>query len=104
LAASGVAQLELRGHEVISVFDLDSAYRAMDECGPSIHMIIADQLLPDGYGKDFVIEMKERFPKCLFAIVSGCLEPDDMKKLSSQGIPYFHKPLLYAKVFEELRR
>lgn len=104
LAATGVAQLEARGHEVVPVYELESARKFMETDGNSIHMIIADQRLPDGFGIEFLISIKHQYPRCLMAVVSGCLERDEMELLSSLDIPYFHKPLLYAKVLDHLRK
>lgn len=66
-------------------------------------MIISDHRLQDVLGIQFVLEIREQFPDCKCAIVSGCLTPKDIEKLEEHKIPYYLKPLLYARVVEEMR-
>ena len=99
----GVAQLEHR-YTVYPVSNLTDARAIMNNPAMPVHLVLADHRLPDGQGVQFVIEMKEQFPKCQYVIVSGCLTTEDMEQLDEDEIPYFHKPLLYGKVVEEFRR
>ncbi|CAA6694511.1 MULTISPECIES: response regulator [unclassified Lentimonas] len=99
----GVAQLQHR-YTVYPVSNLAEAREIMNNPAMPVHMVLADHRLPDGQGVEFVIEMKEQFPHCEYAIVSGCLTAENMEALEESEIPYFHKPLLYAKVVEAFRR
>jgi len=103
LQASGVAQLELKGHKVYPTNDLSESRAILSDEAIEIDLIISDHRLPDGLGIQFVIEIREQFPDCKCAIVSGCLTPKDIETLEEHGIPYFRKPLLYARVLEEMR-
>ena len=104
LRESGVAQLELHRYTVYPVSNLVEAREIMDDPATPVHLVIADHCLPDGQGVQFVIEMKELFPKCQYVIVSGCLTDANISELKEKEIPYFVKPLLYGKVVEEFRR
>ena len=104
LLEAAVAQLELRGYTVYPAADIATAREVMLNPSTPVHLILADYNLSDGFGIDFVIEMKAQFPESLYAIVSGCLTDKNVSYLEEQGIPYFRKPLLYGKVVEELRR
>jgi response regulator of citrate/malate metabolism len=104
LAAAAVLQLEMRGHTVYPVYDLLSACKVMLDESRMVDLIIADHHLPDGFSIQFVIEMQDEYPHCQSAIVSGCLTDKDISTLQEYEIPYFHKPFLYTKILEELRR
>lgn len=104
LAATGVAQLELKGYTVFPAYDIAQAQAVLDDPERPVHFVITDHRLPDGMGIPFVIELKESLPRCKCAVVSGCLSDIDIDKLVAHDIPYYHKPLLYAKVIDELRR
>ena len=104
LRESGVAQLELHKYTVYPVSNLTEAREVMEDSSKHVNLVLADQSLPDGQGIQFVIEMKEQFPSCQYAIVSGCLTDGNVSLLEEKEIPYFRKPLLYGKVVEEFRR
>lgn len=104
LAATGVAQLELKGYTVFPAYDLAEAKVVLEDPERQIHYVIADHRLPDGMGIEFVSKLKETSPRCKCAVVSGCLSEQDIQKLVERKIPYYHKPLLYGKVIDELRR
>lgn len=103
LAATAIMQLEGRGYTVYPVYDLVSAREVMADEARVVHLILSDHRLSDGLGIQFAIEMREAFPNCPCAIISGCLTSQDISKLEENQIPYYHKPLLYCKVVEELR-
>ena len=100
----GVAQLELHNYTVYPVSNLDAARAIMVNPSMPVHLVVADHRLPDGQGVDFVIEMKEQFPDCMYTIVSGCLTDENVSALEGNGIPYHRKPLLYGQVVEAFRR
>jgi len=104
LAVTGVAQLELRGYTVFPAYDIAEAQAVLDDPERSVHFVITDHRLPDGLGIQFVIDMRESFPRSKCAVVSGCLTSQDIEKLEAHKIPYYHKPLLYGKVIDDLRR
>ncbi len=104
LREAGVAQLELHRYTVYPVSNLADAREIMADASMPVHLVLADQSLPDGQGIQFVIEMKEQFPDCEYAIVSGCLTDGNVSLLEEKEIPFFRKPLLYGKVVEECRR
>ncbi len=104
LAATGVAQLELKGYDVFPAYDIAEAQAILDNAEQNIHFVISDHRLPDGMGIQFVIEMRKEHPRCKYAVVSGCLTDRDIDVLEEESIPYYRKPLLYGKVIDDLRR
>lgn len=104
LAATGISQLELKGYTVFPAYNIEEAQAILDDPEKIIHFIITDHRLPDGLGIQFLLEMKESFPMRKCAVVSACLTDADIEHMEEHDIPYFHKPLLYAKVIDELRR
>ncbi|WP_309400419.1 hypothetical protein [Cerasicoccus maritimus] len=103
LSAIGVEQLRNLGHSVYPALDLAEARQIVEENWQSIHLIMADHRLPDGRGIDFLMEVKQLYPRIKLAVVSGCLTPVDEETLRSAQIPYFTKPLLYRQVIKKLR-
>lgn len=104
LQVSGVLQLESKGHKVFATHDLEASRVILSDESIKIDLIISDHRLPDGLGIQFIIEIREQFPDFPAAIVSGCLNHDDIEILERHQIPYFRKPLLYAQVIDELRK
>jgi two-component system response regulator PilR (NtrC family) len=104
LQASGVMQLELKGHKVYPTSDLAESRALLSDQEMTIDLIISDHRLPDGLGVQFVIEIRELYPDCRCVIVSGCLTPKDIEELKAHQIPYYRKPLLYARVLDEMRK
>jgi DNA-binding NtrC family response regulator len=104
LAVTAIAQLELKGYTVFPAYDIAGAQAVLDDPERRVDFIIADHRLPDGMGIQFLIEIKQSFPQCKCAIVSACLTDQNIETLQALKIPYYHKPLLYGKVIDELRR
>ena len=104
LSTSAVMQLEAKGHQVTPVYDIAEARDALGNPEQKFQVVIADHQLPDGFGIHFVESIRDQYPHCAFAIVSGCLVTEDVDRLERAKIPYFRKPLLYAKVLDEVRR
>jgi DNA-binding NtrC family response regulator len=104
LAATGVLQLETKGYTVFPAFNVEEARAILDDPKNKVHYVIADHRLPGMTGIDFLIELTERICPSRFAIVSGCLTDADIERLKKHQIAYYHKPLLYGKVIDELRR
>lgn len=104
LSASAVMQLEMKGHQVDPAYDLKQARSALEQEGKKYQVVIADHQLPDGLGIQFIQEVRESRPECVFAIVSGHLGEREIESLKAAGIPFFQKPLIYSKVLDQLRR
>lgn len=103
LSAIGVEQLRNLGHSVYPALDLAEAREIVEANWQSIHLIMADHRLPDGRGIDFLMEVKQLYPRIKLAVVSGCLTPADEETLRLAEIPFFTKPLLYRQVIKKLR-
>jgi len=103
LNAIGVEQLRKLGHTVYPALDISEAREIIDEQWQTLHLIIADHRLPDGRGVDYLLEVKQRYPRIKLAVVSGCLSSQDEETLTMAEIPYFRKPLLYRQVMKQLR-
>ena len=97
-------QLRAMGHKVHSMLGIEQARRFMEEHPDSIDLIIADHRLPDGQGIKFVIGARRDNPRLKVAVVSGCLNEDDIALLQQEQIHYFTKPLLYSTVLRALTR
>lgn len=104
LALLGAAQLELKGCTVFVASDLAEAQAILDDPERTVHYVITDHRLPDGMGIQFVIDIKNTFSMGKCAVVSGCLSPRDIEMLDAHNISYYHKPLLYGAVLDDLRR
>lgn len=103
LNAIGVEQLRNLGHTVYPALDLSEARAIVEEDWQSLHLIIADHRLPDGAGIEYLLEVKQLYPRIKLAVVSGCLSANDEHTLNIAEIPYFTKPLLYRQVMQKLR-
>jgi DNA-binding NtrC family response regulator len=97
-------QLRSMGHQVNSMLGIEEARRYMDDHPDTTDLIIADHRLPDGQGVKFVIEARRANPRLKVAVVSGCLNDDDIALLQQERIHYFNKPLLYSTVLRALTR
>ena len=104
LLSSAVEQLELKGYRIYPAYSISESQAVLNDQSIRIDLIIADHELPDGRGVKFLIEHRAKKPHCHCAVVSGCLTAHDIVLLEENEIPYFHKPLLYVKVIEELRK
>ncbi len=105
LSKLGKQQMELLGHEVVSTATLQEAQQLWESQGEArYNIVITDHRLPDGRGIDFVIDLRENYPKLKCAVVSGCLTLTDRQLLKLYNIPYFLKPVLYSSVLKELRK
>lgn len=103
LNAIGVEQLRNLGHTVHPALDLSEARGVLEENWQTLHLIIADHRLPDGAGIEYLLEVKQLYPRIKLAVVSGCLSATDEHTLQVAEIPYFTKPLLYRQVMHKLR-
>lgn len=104
LAATGISPLELKGYTVYPAYGIEEAQALLDDPEKVIHFIITDYRVLDGFGIKFLLDIKESFPLCKCAVVSGCLTDNDIESMECHQIPYYHKPLLYGKVIDDLRR
>ncbi|WPJ95436.1 response regulator [Coraliomargarita algicola] len=104
LAAMGAAQLEMKGFTVFLASDLAAARAILEDRARTVHFVISDHRLPDGFGVDFMIEIHGKFSQGKCAVVSGCLTAQDIERLEAHEIPYYHKPLLYGNLIDDLRR
>lgn len=103
LLSVGLAQLEFHGHTVYPSVNVAGAREILSDTSITVGLIITDHQLPDGTGIDFIIEVKEKYPKIKSVVVSGHLTPKDVKKMEANDVLYFRKPLLYKKVVDEVR-
>lgn len=103
LAEVGTLQLRQLGHEVATALTLDDASRKLQE-PTGFDAIIADHRMPDGWGIEFLLNLREAYPGLMMCIVSGCLTPEDVAEMQSRDLPFYRKPLLYSNVIKDLRR
>lgn len=93
--------LTMLGHRVYSALNLESAWKVFEELNYQVDLIIADKRLPDGKGIDFVLEIREKWPKVQIAMVSGFLHPEDRALLSRERIKHYAKPVIYSRVVKD---
>ena len=103
LAETAVLQLEQRGHCVVPAHSVAEAREILDSSN-GINCVIADHQLGDGLGINFVLEAKALNPEREYAIVSGYLNDKNIKQLEDHSILYFHKPFLYSRVLDQIRK
>ncbi|MDP4609711.1 MAG: response regulator [Opitutales bacterium] len=100
-----IAAEQLRVHgRVFPVAGLDEARTVLLDESKEIDLVITDHRLMDGMGIQFAIELKQSYPNMKCAIVSGCLTSSDIEQMKKHELLYFHKPLLYGKVVDTLRK
>lgn len=104
LLEAALTQLERRAHNVYPAVDIAEARAILEDKDKHVDIVITDHRLPDGLGIQFAIEIQKTYPLAKSAIVSGCLTPQNIEELKAHGLLYFHKPLLYAKVVEAIRK
>lgn len=104
LLEMAMSQLEHRGHTVYPAADIAHARSILSDESKNVQIVITDHRLPDGLGIKFAIEIKSTHPNAKSAIISGCLTDENIAEIESHGLLYFHKPLLYGKVVENIRR
>jgi len=104
LLETAIVQLERKNHCIFPAATIAEARKILEDKSNAVNLVITDHRLPDGLGIQFAIEIQKTYPATKSAIVSGCLIPDDIAELEAHGLLYFHKPLLYAKVVESIRK
>ena len=104
LSAVACEQIESRGHTVFPAFDIADAKTILEEGSQPIDILIADQLVPDGNGSEFAIEIKHGLGEIQAVVVSGQLNDADKEKLGANGVDYYEKPSLYSEIVEDLER
>lgn len=104
LSAVASEQIESRGHSVYPALDIEGARAILKDESIHIDILVADQLVPDGNGAEFAIEIKETSDTIKVVVVSGQLGDKDIEKLDTSGVDHYEKPALYADVVEDLIR
>lgn len=102
LSAVASEQIESRGHKVYPAFDIHQAQAIIDDKGIEIDMLIADQMVSDGNGSDFAVEIKKGSSGIKVVVVSGQLTTSDTEKLKANGVDHYEKPSLYSKIVEDM--
>ena len=73
-----------------SVTLADSGKAALIEAGRQpFDMALIDIMLPDGFGYDFLPEIKRRQPDLKIITMTGCSTPEMEKRARQQGIAYY---------------
>ena len=99
-----ITQLQRGAHTIYPATSIAEARAVLEDESKVVDIVITDHRLPDGLGIQFAIEIRETYPSAKIAIVSGCLTSEDVIELEANGLLYFRKPLLYAKVVESIRK
>ncbi|MGZ0654677.1 response regulator [Coraliomargarita sp. W4R53] len=102
LSAVACEQIESRGHKVFPALDIAHARSILEDDSVHIDILVADQKVPDGNGSLFAIETKAMPRGIKVVVVSGMLASADIEQLKAQDVDYYHKPLLYSEIVEDL--
>lgn len=102
LSAVASEQIESRGHKVYPAFDINQARELIEDHAVEIDILIADQMVSDGNGSDFAIEIKKQSKRTKVVVVSGQLTAADIEKLDTNGIEHYAKPSLYSMIVEDM--
>ena len=83
------------------VNSISEAKRALREGTPSL--IFLDNHLPDGYGLDFIEEIKKEHPLAKIIMITAFDAHDDRENAYSEGVDYFiGKPFTREVIFQTL--
>lgn len=104
LSAVASEQIESRGHTVYPALDIAQAKEILADETIRIDILIADQLVPDGNGAQFAIQIKDSPGAIQAVVVSGHLSDEDIHDLDANGVDHYDKPSLYADIVEDLIR
>lgn len=96
-------QLERMGHTVLPALSIREAEVILDEKADHIDCMLADHKLPDGLGIAYCVDCKEKYPHITYAVVSGCLTPDDISYMQESDIIWWEKPVIYSNVIKKIR-
>lgn len=102
LSAVASEQIESRGHTVFPALDIAQAVKILEDKAIRIDILIADQLVPDGNGAQFAIQVKDGPDRIPAVVVSGHLSDADIQSLDANGVAHYDKPSLYADIVEDL--
>ncbi|MDQ8195341.1 response regulator [Coraliomargarita sp. SDUM461004] len=102
LSAVACEQIESRGHKVFAALDIAHARSILEDDSVHVDILVADQKVPDGNGSLFAIETKAMPRGIKVVVVSGMLATPDIEQLKKHNVDYYHKPLLYSEIVENL--
>jgi len=100
----GIDQMELAGHTVLAAETVAKAQELLEKKSEELSIIVADHMLPDGEGIQFVLDSRSSFPDMQAVVVSGFLNVREREILESEKIPYFNKPVSYLQVLDEMEK
>jgi two-component system OmpR family response regulator len=91
--------LKRRNLNIFHVTTLVAAQKQLSTLNPDI--LIIDNHLPDGYGVDFISEVKQNYPLIKIVMITAYDTRDDKNKAIKQGADYFiGKPFTSNKIIE----
>ena len=68
-------------------YSISEAKQAIKKINPSI--VFIDNFLPDGYGSDFIMNIREGYPKSKIVMITAHDSPSDIEKALKRGADYF---------------
>ncbi len=84
---------------VLEVNSIKAARNIISKQASEFDLILLDQILPDGYGIDFLIETKAIFPTSNIAIMSACDDIELMQQALHAGAHGFIPKLMPTPIF-----
>lgn len=84
-------------------YSIAEAKMNINAINPSI--LFLDNRLPDGYGLDFISQVKEHFPYTKIVMMTAHNSPEDMRKAKNRGADYFiSKPFSSSVIKQTIDR
>jgi two-component system OmpR family response regulator len=90
-----------RGVELDHVKNISSAAEYLRLQSPS--MVILDNKLPDGFGIDFIPEIKKEFPDLKIIMISGLGDAAKDVALDNGADIFLHKPFTRDQLFNSVK-
>jgi DNA-binding response OmpR family regulator len=90
-----------RGVELDHVKSISSAAEYLESQSPS--MVILDNKLPDGFGIDFIPEIKKDFPQLKIIMISGLGDAAMDVALDNGADIFLHKPFTREQLFHSVK-
>ncbi len=68
-------------------YSIGEAKQTIKKLNPDI--VFIDNFLPDGYGSDFILNIREGYPKSKIIMITAHDSPADIEKAFKRGADYF---------------
>jgi len=84
---------------ILEANSIETARNIISKQASQLDLILLDQILPDGHGIDFLIEIKTMFPSTTIAIMSACDDTELMQQALHAGAHGFIPKVIPTPIF-----